>query len=357
MAARRSSESAFLIWLVVFIVIAFTAMATTVMFYNDSRTAKLSIANNQKQFADAVKQVFVQNGWELSEKNPDELGIRFDLQSYQQVAEKLNVAADYENAVLPLVGWDSIAGMQDALKTSPAQQQAADQGQSGFNTVRGLLGFYESAYTQQASDINDLRNQVAALSKQKDQLQSALSAREKELNQQINQLQQAHKAELDKRQKDYADLMASFDEQRRKTEEAQLKLQQEINARKADVSRLRDQIAALQEEVRQLTVPGEGLELTADGKVISVDGEFDVAFLEGGKDRGYEKNDTFVVYGLTPDGKERFKGLIKISEVSDTTSRASIVSEKEFILEGDYFVTTKQWDLFHPQQTAAAGGS
>ena len=357
MAARRSSESSAIIWLVVFVVVAFAAIGSTVAFYQQSSRTKEQMVANQAAFDNTVGTVFRDNQWELTAKSTAELGVKFTQESYQQVADKLNVAVDYENQVQPMMGWESIAGMQDALSTSPAQKEVADQGQSGFNTLSALLAYYESAYTQQASDISDLRAQVSALSTQKDQLQSDLANREKELGQQINQLEQAHKTELDKRQKDYGDVMASFDEQRRKTEEAQLNLQQEINAHKAESSQLQDRIVVLQKEVRDLTIPGEGLELAADGKVISVDGEYDVVFIDGGKDKEYQENDTFVVYGLTPDGRDRFKGLIKISEVSDTTSRARIVAEREFILQDDYFVSTKQWDLFHPQRTAAAGGS
>lgn len=355
-AARRSSESTALILMVVFLVAAFAAIGSTVAFYQQSSRSRDSIQTNQAAFDSSVGAAFRDNGWQLTEQTPQELGWKYGPDSYKEVAQKLQEASTYEKELIPLLGWAGVDGAKDALQSSPAQKEAADQGQAALSTLKDLLDFYQTSYVQQSSTIADLRKQVSSMTTERDQLQANLAQREKELGQQINDEKKAYSDALAKQKKDYDDVVASFDAQQKKTAETQDKLQQETNAHKADVSKLQDQVAALQEEVRKLTVPGEGKKLTADGTVISVDSQYDVVFVDGGKDKNYKPEDTFVVYGIAPDGKDRYKGTIKITQVFDTTSRASIAVEKEFILQGDYFVSTKQWDQFHPPQTAAAAG-
>ncbi len=205
--------------------------------------------------------------------------------------------------------------------------------------MKALLDYYETTVAQLTGDVATLRKQVASLTDEKDMLQTNLAKREKELGQQINDLQKKQAADLAKVKKDYDDMVASFDAQRQKTQDADAKLQAEINAHKADNSKYKDEIAALQQKIHDLTVPGEGKQLTAQGKIISVDTQFDAVFMDGGKDKNRKENDTFVVYSKAPDGSDHYKGTVKITDVYDTTSRASIVKEKSLILSGDNFVS------------------
>ncbi len=255
---------------------------------------------------------------------------------------------------LPLLGWETLSGIQDAMKDSPAQQDAVKAGQSPLSTVKALLNYYETTVAQLTGDVDKLRKQVASLTDEKDTLQTNLAAREKELGQQINDLQKKQAADLAKVKSDYDDMVKSFDAQRQQTQDTNAKLQAETNAHKADNSKNQDMIAALQQKIHDLTVPGEGKQLTAQGKVISVDTQFDAVFIDGGKDKKRKENDTFVVYSKAPDGSDHYKGTVKITDVYDTTSRASIVQEKDLILSGDNFVTTAQWDMFHPAAATPA---
>ncbi len=300
-----------------------------------------------------VGAVFTANGWQLDTNSPPIMGFKYKHDAYGQVGARLKQAAEYQNDVLPLLGWQGLSGIQSAVNDAAVQQAAAQAGESPLSTMKGLLDYYETTVGQQTSDIGDLRKQVSNLTDQKDQLQTTLSNREAELGKQINDLEKSKADALAKDKKDYDDMVASFDAQRQKTQETDAKLQAEINAHKADSSKLQDQVAALQQKVHDLTVPGEGKQLTAQGQVISVNGQFDMVYIDGGKDKNRKENDTFVVYNRAPDGSDHYKGTVKITDVYDTTSRASIVQEKDLILAGDNFASTEQWDMFHPAMPAA----
>jgi hypothetical protein len=337
----------------VFLVLAVAAICTTVAFYQQAAQAKDQIRQQQSTIDASIGAAFRDNGWALDEQTPDVLGIKYKSTAYAQVADKLKQAAEYEKEVKPLLGWDTLASIQEAMRDSPAQKDAVANNQAPLSTMKELLSLYERSVAQQTRDIADLRGQVSALTKQKDDLANAMAAREKELGQQMNDLQKAHNDKVAQDKKDYDDLMASFDAQRQKTAETQASLQQEINAHKAESSKLQDEVAALSQKIHDLTVPGEGKKLTSQGSVISVDGQYDLVYIDGGKDKNYKENDTFIVYSQTPGGLDRYKATIKITQVFDTTSRASIVEEKELVLKDDDFVSTQQWDQFHPVKPAA----
>ncbi len=351
-AARRSSESKAVVFMLVFLILAVAGICTTVAFYQKYENLKKSVNEDQTAVQTGVGQVFQQNGWALDENNPPVMGFRYKATSYGQVGAKLKEAAEYEKDVLPLLGWQSLSGIQEAMTSAPAQQDAVKAGQSPLSTMKALLDYYETTVAQLTGDVSNLRKQVASLTDEKDMLQTNLAKREKELGQQISDLQKKQAADLAKVKKDYDDMSASFDSQRKMTQDADAKLQAEINAHKADDSKYKDQVAALQQKIHDLTVPGEGKQLTAQGQIISVDTQFDSVFMDGGKDKNRKENDTFVVYSKAPDGTDQYKGTVKITDVYDTTSRASIVQEKSLILSGDDFVSQEQWDMFHPAKAA-----
>jgi len=352
-AARRSSESKAVVFIFLFLILAVAGICTTVAFYQKYANLKKTVGEDQVAVETGVGKVFQANGWELAENSPPVMGFKYKHEAYSQVGTKLEEAAEYEKQVLPLLGWQSLSGIQSALNDAPVQQEAVQAGQAPLSTMKGLLDYYATTVAQLNGTVSDLRKQVASLTDQNDGLQTTLANREKELGQQISDLQKKQADDLAKVKKDYDDMVASFDAQRQKTQETNAKLQEEVNAHKADTSKLQDQVAALQQKVHELTVPGEGKKLTAQGKVISVEGQFDAVYIDGGKDKNRRENDTFVVYDRAPDGSDHYKGTVKITDVYDTTSRASIVQEKDLILSGDSFASTEQWDMFHPSKAAA----
>lgn len=349
-AARRNSESGVIIALVFFVVLAFAGIGCAIWFGQQLAQTRTAVGSTQDAFAETVAAVFQENGWELSAASPDELGVRFKREAFADVAEKLQQAAAYENQVKPALGWESIEGMKNAIAVSPAQQQIAAEGDGPFSTVQRLLMHYESAYRRMGSELEQLRAQNAGLIQQKENLSKQVAQQERNLREQLNDAEQEFKESLAKMRADYQEVLASFENMRQQAADWQQEYQQALNQHNALASDLKDQIAALQSELREIYSPGEREQMTPEGHVLSVDSQFDSVFIEGGQDKNVRENDTFVVYGKTPDGKDRMKGLVRVSQVYDTTSRASILQEDEVIVEDDYIVTMKEWRLFHGQQ-------
>ena len=146
--------------MVVFLVIAIVAICAAVAFYQRASNARDAIATDQIAFEKNIAAVFRDNGWTLTEQSPPEQGIKFGAKSYPEITDKLKQAAEYEKQAKPLLGWDSLAGMQSALDDSPAQKEAAAKNQSKLTSMKALLSFYETSTAQQAASIADLRTQA-----------------------------------------------------------------------------------------------------------------------------------------------------------------------------------------------------
>lgn len=344
-AARRESESGYLIATIVFFVLFIVAAGLAVWIYRDVSAVRKAVAQNQQAFGETVIAVFSEEGWQYAEQSPDQYQISYTQETFQDVAAKLQEASAYENEVRPVMGWESVEGMRTALQESPAQQTDG----APYDDVAALLTFYEKAYGDLNQQVEQLRRQNSTLTEQTRQLKDQLAQREQELQEKLNQAQQEFNSSLQEMRQDYQEVVSNFDRQREETQSWQEKYQQEVNQRKQRVAELQDEVEGLQQKVRDLITPGEEEELTADGEVIEVMGPYQTVLIEGGEDRQYQEGDEFVVYSLAPDGSERRKGTVRIGQVHDITSRANILREQEVILQGDRFVTTEKWRQFHPQ--------
>ncbi len=347
-AARRSSDSGVVVALVVFVILAFAGVGCGIWFYQQAALARQAIAANQEAVKSNIGAVFTQNNWDLPTQTTTDLGVSYNPQTFEKVAQKLKLAARYEKDVLPTLGWKSLGGIEDALAASPLQKKLEAEGEATFEQVSGLLEAYERRYESLTEQVAELTDKTEDLSANLQEAQQDLVAAQEEFGQKLNQQSEDFKNQLANLREDYEQLLADYENQQEKTVAVQQKLQNAIDQRKEQVARLERELKRWEnrywEEVRG---PQREDQLEPTGKVVRVDPENDFVFVEGGQDVGFRENEVYVVFGRTPDGQERKKGVITIAEVGDTVSRATVTSEKEFIVKGDYFVSFELWDKFH----------
>ncbi|MGD2175734.1 MAG: hypothetical protein PVJ27_10060 [Candidatus Brocadiaceae bacterium] len=347
-AVRRTSESGIVVALVVFVILAFAGVGCGIWFYQQLSLAKQTIAATQDSFESTVHAVFRENNWELPTQEPPELGVVYAAESFERTAAKVREAAEFENVVMPTLGWESVAGMQQALQSSTAQKELEAQGEATFNQFSGLLEFYERRYDSLNSTVAELRSKNGDLTERLESTKADLVKTQEEMGEKLNQATENFKSELGTLRSDYNELLAQYEEQQKTAMEWQQKYQDELNQRRQQVSELKDQVETWETRYwNEVRGPAEEELLQPLGKVISVDTENDFVYIEGGADLGFREKEVYVVFGRTPGGEDRRKGVITISEVRDSVSRASVTQEEEFIVEGDYFVSFELWDRFH----------
>ncbi len=351
-AVRRSSGSGVIVALVVFVVLTFVGIGCAIWFLQQFKMARQAIKTDQTAFEDTIGSAFVANGWELNQISPTQQGFKFTQESYNGVAAKLAMAAEYEKQVQPLLGWQSLDSLKSALAESPAQKEAEQRGEPTYHELRLLLGFYEESYTRLNQEVADLRTRNDDLSKRLEETKQSLVQTEQRLQGQLTQATQKFEQDLNQLRSDYTDLMTRHDRQRQEATDWTGKYQEEVNARKSEVTSLQDQVAALQKRIDDLLAGPAGTDrLEAEGKVIEVRSDYDFVLIEGGQDRGVVANDRFVVYSVMPDGKGRKKGELLVGQVYEHTSLATIAQEDEYIVAGDSFVSLRRWDWFQGKTT------
>jgi hypothetical protein len=355
-AVKRSGESGIIVALVIFAVLGLVGLGLAIWFYQQASAAKQAIQQDQLAFADSVGAHFSASGWDLKEQSPSDLGVRYFRDSYNQVTEKLAVASEYEEEVLPKLGWESLQGFKSAIEASPAQLEAASKGRATYPTMKGLLTYYEDSYTALSKEAAELRAGNERLNQQLKLAQEDLLA-----------AQQRHRQEMTDAAEDYRDKVGELtaanqdltNRLSRKRQEAEMwtrKHQEEVNGRRQQVSDLEREVAkwrGLYED--EVAPPGEKERLVADGQVIEVWPDYDFVTVEGGRDREVQEDNRFVVYTVTPDGENRKKGVLLIREVYEHTSIATIIEEETYVLKGDSFVSQTRWEIL--QRGVAPAGS
>jgi len=346
-AVRRSSGSGVIVALVVFVVLTFVGIGCAIWFLQQFKMARQAIATNQSAFEEVVGSVFVDKGWQLTKTTPTEQGFTFNQESYSDVAAKLAEAAEYEQEVLPLLGWQSLDGIKSAMAESPAQTAAEERGEPTYHELRLLLSYYEESYTRLNREVADLRSRNDDLSKRLEETKESLVQTEQRLQGRLSEATQKFESDLNQLRSDYNDLVTRHNRQREEATDWRGKYQEEVNARKTQVTSLQDRIATLQKRVEDLLAGPEGLDrLRAQGQVIEVRSDYDFVLIEGGRDRGIEENDRFIVYSVMPDGRGRKKGELLVGQVYEHTALATIAREDEYIVVGDPFVSLQRWDWF-----------
>jgi len=347
-AVRRGSDSGYIVAMVICVVVAIVSVIGLIWSYQQLSLARKAIADNQNQFGSAVGSVFSKNGWELTAQTPTELGVKYSGESFADVAAKLEMAAEYEKAVLPLVGWQSLDGIQAALADSPLQKEAEAQGAGAFATVQGLLASYEEKYIALTGKVATLEAETGNLSKQLADTKQTLLQTEQQLRGEMNAAAQQFRDDLAKLRQDYNDIVAQHDEQQRQAGQWRQKYQEEVNTRERMASDLQDRITKLRRELEvAIAGPGEKERMKAKGRVRVVQPEFEFVVIEGGRDKGVTEDSRMVVYEMTPDGRERMKAIIQVGQVKEYTSVAIVSRADDTIFEGDYFVPVALWQQFH----------
>jgi len=348
-AIRRGSETGLMLTLaLVFLVIALVGAGCGIFFFQQYRTVRRAVAENQKDFRENVVAVFTANNWELPTAPAGEMGISYEAGSFQQVAAKLQKAAEYEREVMPMLGWQSVAGMHSALENSPRQREAQAQGEATYETISGLLTFYEDRYSALTDEVANLRAQNEDLSKRLDDTKKSLVETQETMGDRLNDAVAGFKSDLDELRADYNELLEECHAQRDAAAGWRQKYQNELDQRKQIVADLEKELQIWKDRYwEEVQGPAEGEEMQAVGQVISVRSDTDFVFIEGGEDKGFRESDVMVVFGRGPNGELYKKGVVRISQVHPITARASIVNEDEYILEGDEFVSFEVWNKFH----------
>jgi hypothetical protein len=353
-AVRRGSESGVVV-VVVFVVLAVVGIGAAIWCYQQMAKCEKAASRNQADFDSSVGKVFTDNAWKLTIATAPEFGLRYGADSYRETAEKLAEAAQYEKVVRPLVGFDSPEVLKAALADSPLQKEAEAKGQGGFAALKMLLSSYEDAYRNLSREVATLRTDKQDLEKQLADTRQKLVTTEGQLREDLTKANQQYKDDLTKLRQDYDELVTQRTQQQQATVEAQQKQQQEINALQKQVSDLKDDAAQWRKKYEEAIAPPTGKErLVPAGTILELNPSLKLAVIGGGQDQGVKKDEVFVVYSLTPDGKVQKKGLIQVSVVSPTTSRAYISEETKPLLQGDYVVSLERWDIFQ-RATEAKG--
>ncbi len=357
-AVRRGSESGVVIALVIFVVLAIVGIGFAVWSYSQLRMAQNEIEQNQQLFANNVGAAFNEAGWQLSTQTPTELGFKYGQQSYEDVAQKLEQAAECEKELMPTLGWQSLEGLRTDLSDSPAQAAAEAAGLSPYGDLRGLLQYYEETYADLKQQVASLNSENAALENQVSSLKQSLTETEREWGDKLAEATEDFQNKIAQLRQDYEDIVGKYNEQRQQTADWRQKHGQEVAEHERDVNELQRRLTHLQERYDEVVRgPQPEEKMAAESKVLVMNAEDQFVVLEGGADEDRKPETTYVIYRLTPDGQQRKKGTVEVAEVYEHSSLAVVTDETETILVGDPAVTKARWDRFHGQLAQAGGGS
>jgi hypothetical protein len=357
-AVRRSSDSGLIVALVIFVIFAVACLGGAVWFYQQFDKVKTATGRVQSDFDTKVNSVFAQQGWPLDKQTPDEWGIRFVGESFDDVALKLKAAAEYEDLQDSLLGWNSIEGARQAVEEAGLQTVAAERGEGAFTTLRGLLEGYEIDHQALTTQANDLQTKNDALTTERDRIRARTEQDLADLRRQNTQVVADYNKKAGDLTAANTDLNNRVGELTRELEDSRRRHQEEMDARRRDVTDLKAEVDKWRDKYEEAVAgPGEREVLMADGKVLEVDSKYDFVVIEGGENSDVKANDRYVVYSVTPDGRNKKKGVVLVGQVRDVTSVATIASEEpgSYILKGDKYVSQARWSQFYREQQAGAG--
>lgn len=357
-AVRRSSDSGLIVALVIFVILWVACLGGAIWFWQQFEKVKTGSDRVQADFGNTVADVFAEQGWELARQSPDEWGITWVGETFDDVALKLEEAAEYEDLKDTLLGWNSIGMAQQAVAESDLQAVSQGRGEGEIATLSHLLDAYESAYRSLTDDVERLEAANDSLTAERDRIRTRSQQDLADLRRENTQVVadytekaaqlQATNTELDNRVTELTNEMQNW---RRRH-------QQEADARRRDVTDLKAEVAKWREKYEEAVAgPGEREVLVADGEVLEVNGQLDFVVIEGGENTDVEENDRFVVYSVLPDGSHKKKAVILVGQVMPVTSVATIASREEdnYIVEGDNYVSQERWFQFYREQQTETG--
>jgi len=353
-AVRRSSDSGVFIALGIALFVALVGIGFSVWFWDQYLTVRKAVAVNQANFADTVAGEFTKHGWAMKTAAAPDQGFEYDRDSYSTVVEKLAEAAVYEKDVLPLLGWESVSGIQAALADSEAQQALVEQGGSAYGQLAGLLKYYGEQWTLLRKEVADLRAENADTESRRQALETQSREAQDKLTEEFNRVAEQYKSDIAKYRQDYNDIVAQHAAQQQAAVQWQAKYQEEANAHQREVAALERDVASWKTKYDDAVGgPGKEERMQPEGAVLVMRSDLEFVVIDGGRDKGLAEDASLVVYNLTPDGKDRKKGVIQVGEVRDHTSLATVSYETEPILAGDYYVSLARWLQFHREVAEA----
>ena len=334
--------------LVIFIVLAFIAIGASIWFYQQLSTVSQAVKQNQDEFRTTVANRFRENGWELTTKPAAEFSLEYQREAYDQVVRQLEKAATYEE-LLPLLGWESVQGVQSKLtrQGSPIQSVMPEP----YITLNGLIGEYEGRYIRLTARVAELEKQRDEAKKLNTEQLAAARQREQEDLDKYNAAIRRHRDAMDESGKQFKNMNAMYDQARDETKEWQQEFagaKQEWQGRETELREEIDTWKELYDATRPGALKAETMEPA--GKLLEIDTRYQFVMLEGGKDIDQEKNTSVVVYSESHMGQRARKGELLINDVKEKTSLATIVKREkdEQLLVGDLYVTGEVWEKFYP---------
>ncbi len=347
-AVRRSSESGVVVALVVFVILAVAGVGSAIYFYQRYAQTRQAVATTQQAVQETIHAVFKDAGWSLTTREASPLGVEYTQESFGDVAARLGEAAEYEDLRENLLGWESIDGLRDAIRTAPVQKEAEAAGNPPMATLKGLLALYGKLYQQRVSEVASLKAQSQELKQQLNRAESEKTELENQLRAQLNAEAQSYKQKTVALQQSNDELNKELGRRSQQASKRQEEYQKQLNQANSKIASLQDQVEEWKERYwERVRGPEKRPQLQPDGKVIRLDEEDDFVYVEGGQDKGFRENERYVVFERMPSGEDRKKAIIVLGEVGEIVSRAAIVSEDQYVLEGDYFVSVARWDEFH----------
>jgi len=350
-AVRRSSGSGTLVALVIFIVLTLVAGGAAIWLAQQASAAKKALEDNQAAFQERVAAYFTEHNWELAtEEDRGPYGIQYGPSSYDSVKSYLEKATTYEQ-MTQVLGWDSVEGIKEAIRTSALQQEE----ETKFVTLNALLGAYEDSLLAQRRLAEQLQDDL-------DSLRSQIADKDRAFSQMQKKLQDQNAADARKYAQDLADWKEKYDkvvaahtEQRKQTQEWKEKYEAAVADAAGKIAELQKEVQVWKQLLEAYRAGEEKPEtLVAEGKVLDVEREYNIVVIEGGQDVQRQPNERLVVYSESPSGTRLKKGEIVVTKVHDLTASASVVKEVHRIDSGDLFVNLETWNQFQKPETAPA---
>lgn len=337
MAVQRaqSGASPATIWIVVFALLFAIALGLAILFYQQSATAAEDLASAEQTVSDFV-------GSQSVRDNPTVVQTRERAQENNRaVLEQL--AVDMEWVKSQLVGDSSI-------RFTALQRQLEEHGVTEGQTVVGVFAQLQRNLSNAQDQIGELEDQLAAseqrlnrLGQQYQQLQQQRQQQMAELANQVDQLRSDYQAYQEQVRQQRQQLSQRMEQVREET-------QQQIRERDNRLKQLQDQLAAreqriqdLREMMQQETPEAPNLANQADGRIISVNNQENLVYINRGQEDHLVLGMTFEVFdsqrGVEADdeGQLRGKATVEVVDISAKSAVCRIIrsSLAEAVVDGD----------------------
>jgi DNA repair exonuclease SbcCD ATPase subunit len=348
--SSRGSGTMTIVALAVLIVLTIVGIGTSIWFFQQMSISKQATLANQNAFETQIASFFNEHDWDITHQTRSEYGIKYNEDSYKDVAEKLQKAADLE-AMSEDLGWKQPGEVERALQ----QNQPPN---TKLSTVKALLEHYSRELPALNSKVEELNNKL-------EHSQDLLADRRRELSElqekfakEKEDILKRHTESIAKLTSQYEEMVKLYQEARAELKDCQDRLDEARKQWEQEKAQLKAEAANWhklyqQEKYGQV----EDVELQPEGKILSLDPEYNFVIVEGGKDMDRKPDTRLVIYRESPDGKITIKGRATISKVNDTTSLALIASQEERLAENDLFTTETQWEAYKEFQTQKQTGA